>query len=185
MSDISQITTTDGVAHKLADLAARGDIATKTAVSYGDDNVAQITLSNKSFAKDSNSRNEITIKNGVIDFEFTGSPVDNFRFQESTTIWEDLVTGIDPHANPIRMRFHTSSSGSTKIIYSDIILAYAEITDPANPTVKQHRFFSGTGVVYTGNTVGDCVYVAVRVDVQELNNDNNQYDIYVKELATK
>lgn len=130
------------------------------------------------------STSGVDIKSGLIDVEFDGSPVRNYRFNASDTIWEELVTGIEPHVSPIRMRFHTKPSGTTKIIYSDIILSYTEIVDPDNPNVTQDRYFSGTGVIYTGADIDSCVYVAVRMQVQDLGN-NYQYDIYVKELALK
>lgn len=102
----------------------------------------------------------------------------------SNTDWENLdYNNMNTRITPIRVSFNlgnkNTSDDKSDFIASDIILAYSYMFGPS--FTGSVYLFSGTGVIYTGNTIDDYIYALVRMKLQETDG-KKQAVITVTEL---
>ena len=123
----------------------------------------------------------ITLASVFINVVVTDSIIGTHTVDISDNTWMNLdYFNTNTRVVPIRMSFNYSKNEGTThpYIWSDIILSYSYISNEGNST---SNFFSGTGVIYTGTTVDDCVYVLVKMKLQETDG-KKQAVITVTEL---
>ena len=105
----------------------------------------------------------------------------------SNTDWNNLdYENMNTHTAPIRVCFTLpitiGEAPNTQIVgrtISYIIMSYTDVTH-SSPTDTE-AFYSGTGVIYTRDTINDFMYVLVKMKLQETNG-KKQAVITVTEL---
>ena len=187
-ADISQITTTDGLEHKLADTTARNNIKNKSRVYIGTPgNVSAATphytdcfLDPHMFSPVYDAQNKLTskvlINSHVVYVNLdNNSPIGSHTINMSDKEWESLVNGVDHHVSPIHINFTTNIHNSNPpsgppiaSINSDIIMASTQVITGISTGGTTEWFFTGTGLIYTGTDIDAYKYVLVRMKLHRV-----------------
>lgn len=132
----------------------------------------------------------ITLTKVVIDVDIReNTPItgimDSYIVNLTNTQWENLTSNfnysMDKNSAPIRVRFfYFPINGTITRTVSGIIMSESSTTDNVENTDGVH-IYSGTGVIYTGDTIDDFVNVLVRMKLQETDG-KKQAVITVTEL---
>ena len=132
----------------------------------------------------------ITITNVVIDVNIReNTPItgimNNYIVDLTNTQWENLTSNfsysMDKDSASIRVRFFYFPINGTIIrTVSGIIMSESSTSDNNQFTDSKH-IYSGTGVIYTGDTIDDFVQVLVKMKLQETDG-KKQAVITVTEL---